>query len=143
MPLELLLGSQIILASPSREVFRDHTCPILVLYLISMAWKRYLWSTDLALVTFLRLDDLLFFYFMSYRPYVPNWGCLSHPYGIEEAPVVHRPGPAHLLRLDYLMFNFLSYSPYMPNLGSLSHSHGLEEAPVVHRPGPGHLSEVG
>ena len=72
MPLELLLGSQIILASPSREVFRDHTCPILVLYLISMAWERYLWSTDLALVTFLRLDDLIILYFMSHRPCALN-----------------------------------------------------------------------
>ena len=31
-----------------------------------MAWKRHLWSTDQALVTFLRLDDLMIFYFMSY-----------------------------------------------------------------------------
>ena len=96
MPLEYLLGSHIILASPSREVCADHTCPIWVLYLISMAWKRYMWSTDLALVTFLRLDDLIFFYFMSYSSYVHNLNCLSHHYDLEGAPLVHRPGPAHL-----------------------------------------------
>ena len=49
-----------------------------------MARRWHLWSTDLALVTFVKLDDLIIFYFMSY---VPNWGCLAHPHGLEEAPV--------------------------------------------------------
>ena len=75
---------------------------------------------------------------------MPNLRTLSYPHGLEEALVVHRPGPGHLgegvvLIICYVMFK----SPYMPNLGSLSHPHGLEEAPVVHRPGPGHLREVG
>ena len=78
---------------------------------------------------------------MSYSPYMPNLGSLSHSHGLDEAPVVHQPDPGHLPEL--IIFDFMSYSPYMPNLGSLSHSHGLEEAPVVHRPGPGHLPEVG
>ena len=54
-----------------------------------MAWKRHLWSTDLALVTFLKLDDLIIFYFMSYSPYKPNFDSLSHSHSLEEAPVVH------------------------------------------------------
>ena len=72
------------------------TCPIWVLYLIPMAWKRHLWSTNLALGTFLRLTDLTKFGFMSYSPYMPNLGSLSHSHGLEEALVVHRPGPGHL-----------------------------------------------
>ena len=51
-----------------------------------MAWKRTLWSTNLALVTFLRLADLISFDFIPYSPYIPNLGCLSHPQGLEEAP---------------------------------------------------------
>ena len=66
-----------------------HTQLILVLYLIHMAWKKHLWSTDLALVTSVRLDYLIIFYFESYNPYLPNLGSLSHPHGLEEAPVVH------------------------------------------------------
>ena len=65
-----------------------------------MAWKRHLWSTDLALVTFLKLDDLIIFYFMSYRPYISNLGSLCHSHGLEEAPVEHRPGPGHLLDIE-------------------------------------------
>ena len=37
-----------------------------------MAWKRHLWSTDLALVTYLRLANLIIFYFMSYSPNILN-----------------------------------------------------------------------
>ena len=62
-----------------------------------MAWKRHLWSTNLALVTFLKLDDLIILYFMSYSPNVPILGSLSHSHGLEEAPVVHQPGPGHLV----------------------------------------------
>ena len=65
-----------------------------------MALKRHLLSTDLALVTFQKLDDLIIFYVLFYSPYVPNLGCLSHPHGLEEAPVVHRPGPGHLVDVD-------------------------------------------
>ena len=54
-----------------------------------MARKRHQWSTNLALVTFLRLDDLIIFYYMSYSPHMPNLGPLSHSHGLEEAPVVH------------------------------------------------------
>ena len=37
-----------------------------------MAWKRQLWSTDLALVTFLRWDDLIIFYIMTCSPHMPT-----------------------------------------------------------------------
>ena len=60
-----------------------------------MAWKRHLWSTDMALVTFLRLADLIIFNFNTYSPYMPNLGSLSHSHGLEEAPVVHQLGPGH------------------------------------------------
>ena len=53
-----------------------------------MAKKRHLWSTDLTLVTFLRLADFIIFDFMSYSPYMPNLGSLCHSHGLEEAPVV-------------------------------------------------------
>ena len=54
-----------------------------------MAWKRHLWSTNLALVNFLRLDDLIILYFMSYGSYMPNLGVLTNYQGLEETPVVH------------------------------------------------------
>ena len=81
--------------------------------------------------------DLIICHFISCSPYIPNLRSLSHPHGLEEAPVVHRPGPSQLP--DLIIFNSKSYSPYILNLGSLYHCHGLEEAPVVHRPGPDHL----
>ena len=62
-----------------------------------MAWKRHLWSTNLVLATFLRFDDLIISYFMFYSPYLPNLGCLSHPNGLEEAPVVDQPGSGQLV----------------------------------------------
>ena len=90
------------------------------------------------------MDNLIIFYFMPLSPYFSNLGSLSHPHGLEEAPVVHQLGPGHLVMLANLISgHFLYSSPFMPNLGSLSHPHGLEEAPVVHRHGPGHLPEVG
>ena len=60
-----------------------------------MAWKRYLWSTNLALVTFLRLADLIILNYMSYSPYMPNFGSPPYSHGLEEAPVVHRLDPGH------------------------------------------------
>ena len=59
------------------------------LHPLPMAWKRYLWSTYLALVTFLRLADLISFDLMSYSPYMPNLGSLSHSYCLEVAAVIH------------------------------------------------------
>ena len=53
-----------------------------------MAYKRYLWSIDLALTTLERFVDLIICYVMSKSPYMPNLGSLSHPHGLEEAPVV-------------------------------------------------------
>ena len=53
-------------------------------------------SSNMSLVTSERLDDLIIFNFMSYSPYMPNLGSLSHSHGQEKAPVVHRPGPGHL-----------------------------------------------
>ena len=67
----------------------DPTCPIWVLYLIPMAWKRHQCSTDLALVTFLRLADLNIFYFMSNCHYIPNLGSLPHSHGLAEALEAH------------------------------------------------------
>ena len=69
--------------------------PNWVLNLIPMAWKRHLWSTNLALVTFLSLVDLVNFDFMSYCPNMPNLGSLSHFHGLEEAAVVQRPSSDH------------------------------------------------
>ena len=54
-----------------------------------MAWKRHLWSTDLALVTFLSLNNLIIFNFKSYSAYMPNLSTLSHYHALEEAPVIH------------------------------------------------------
>ena len=56
----------------------------------------YLWSTDLALATLERSDDLIIGYIMANIPDMPNLGSLFHPHGLEEAPVVHQPGPGQL-----------------------------------------------
>ena len=61
-----------------------------------MAQERHLWSTHLALATLERLSDLIICYVMSNSPYKPNLGSLSHPHGLEEAPVVHQLGPGQL-----------------------------------------------
>ena len=58
-----------------------------------MALNRHLWSTDLALATLERLVNLIKGYVMTKGSYIPNLGSLSHPHGLEEAPVVHRPDP--------------------------------------------------
>ena len=79
-----------------------------------MAWKRHLWSTDLALVTFLRLAEHIIFYFMFYSPYMPNLGSLSHSHGLEEAPVAHQPHPGQLQRI-WLKFE-LCIATYDPNI---------------------------
>ena len=98
-----------------------------------MACMRHLWSADLAMVTFLRLDDLITFYVISYSPYMANLGSLSHSHGLEETHLVHRPVPGQLKILaDLIIGHFLSTSPIMPNSGSLCHPHALEEAPVAH-----------
>ena len=52
-----------------------------------MAYKRPLWSTNLALTTWERFVDLIICYVMAKSPYMPNLGSLSHPHGLEEAPV--------------------------------------------------------
>ena len=57
-----------------------------------MAYKRYLWSTDLMLATFERSDDLIIGYVMANIPNMHNLGSPTHPNGLEEAPVVHQPG---------------------------------------------------
>ena len=54
-----------------------------------IAWKRHLCSIDMALVTSMRMDDLIIFYFMSFTSYLPNLDSLSHPNGLEEAHVAH------------------------------------------------------
>ena len=70
----------------------------------------------MALVTFLRLADLIIFNFMSYSPYMPNLGSLFHSRDLEEAPVVHLPALVTFLRLaDLVILDFISYIPYMFN----------------------------
>ena len=39
------------------------------------------------------LGDLMITHVLPSSPYMPNLGSLPHPHGIEEEPVVHRPGP--------------------------------------------------
>ena len=72
------------------------TYPIWGLYLIPMTFKRHLWSTNLVLATLERLVDLIIGSAMSNGPFMPNLGSVSHPHGLEEAPVVLQPGPGHL-----------------------------------------------
>ena len=82
------------------------------------------------------LNDLIIWHLISYSHFIPNLGSLSHPHGLEEAPVVQRPSLGHHIDVDWphnLSFHVLfKYCPYTPNFGSLSHSHGPDEAPVVH-----------
>ena len=95
-----------------------------------MAWKRHLWSTDLALVTFLTSS------FLIPSHIVPTYSILALyliPMGQK------RPLWSTILALatfdmlaDLIIGLFLSTSRIMPNLGSLCHPHGLEEAPVAH-----------
>ena len=73
----------------SECLFLSNSCPIWGLFVIPMVWKRHLWSTNPALVTLLRLADLISFEFISSSPYMPNLGSSSHSHGLEEAPVVH------------------------------------------------------
>ena len=68
-----------------------------------MASKRHLWSSDLALVTFLRLTDLIIGHFLSTSPIMPNSGSLCHPHGLEEAPVAHRPDPGQLQQIKKIL----------------------------------------
>ena len=54
-------------------------------------------SNDLALATMQMLTDIMICHILSYSPYMPNLGSLPHPHCLEEAPVVHQPGPGHLV----------------------------------------------
>ena len=67
----------------------DPKCRIWALYLVSMAQKKHLWSTDLALVTLQMLANLIIGHFLSNSTIMPNLGSLCHPHGLEEAPVAH------------------------------------------------------
>ena len=51
---------------------------------------------DVVLGTLDRSGNLIIGFLMANSPYMPNLGSLSHQYGLEEALVVHRPGPGHL-----------------------------------------------
>ena len=42
------------------------------------------------------MDDFVIFYFTPYGPYLLNLGSLYHPHGLEEVPVIQRPGPGYL-----------------------------------------------
>ena len=53
-------------------------------------------SNDLALATMQMLTDIIVCHFMSYSSNIPNLGSLPRPHGLEEGPLVHRPGPGHL-----------------------------------------------
>ena len=55
-----------------------------------------MWYTNLALVTLKRSGDLIIGYVMTISHYMPKFRSLLHPHGLEEAPVVHQPGPNHL-----------------------------------------------
>ena len=81
-----------------------------------MAKKRHLWSTDLTLVTFLRLADLIIFNFLSYSPYMPNLGSLCHSQKRHLWPT--NLAQVTFLRLaDLIIFDYMSYSLYMPQFG--------------------------
>ena len=56
----------------------------------------HLLYTGLALATLERSGDLIIGYAMANIPYKPNLGSLLHPDGLEEALLVHQPGPGHL-----------------------------------------------
>ena len=43
----------------------------------------------------LNLKCLISYSIDSYSLYMPNLGSLSHSHGLEQAPVIHRPGPGH------------------------------------------------
>ena len=55
-----------------------------------------MWYTSLALAILKRSGDLTIDYAMTNSPYMPNFGSLLHPHGLEEAPVVHQPSPSHI-----------------------------------------------
>ena len=54
----------------------------------------HLLYTGLALATLERSG-----YAMANIPYMPNLGSLLHPDGLEEALLVHQPGPGHLIEV--------------------------------------------
>ena len=102
-----------------------------------------MWYTSMVLSTLKRSGDLTIGYVMTNSPYMPKFGSLLHPHGLEEAPVVHQPGPSHLGDVWNPIIGFLmANNPSMPNFRSLLHTPGLEDGPVVHQLGPGHLSQV-
>ena len=75
----------------------DPTYPIWVLFLVFTAWKSYLLSTDLALITFQRFDDIIIFYFMSYTgscekmPACLNFSALFLPTELGSQCTAHQP----------------------------------------------------
>ena len=64
-----------------------------------MAYKRHLLSNNLVLATLEMSVDLIIDSVMTNSPHMPNLGSLSHPHGLEEAPVVLQPGPGHLVQV--------------------------------------------
>ena len=50
-------------------------------------------STDLALTTLERLDNFMMDFLIPYMLYIQSFNTLWPPHGLEEAHVVHRPGP--------------------------------------------------
>ena len=58
-----------------------------------MASKRHLWYSNLVLATLEMSVDLIIGYVMANSHYMHKLGYLSHPHGLEEAPVVHKPNP--------------------------------------------------
>ena len=49
---------------------------------------------------------------------MPNLGSLFHPHGLEEAPVIHRPGPGHLVQVGTHHLRWIVFT--CPILGQLT-----------------------
>ena len=56
----------------------------------------HVWYTNLILVTFGRLSDLIIGFLMANLPCLPDFRPLALPHGLEGAPVVHQLDPGDL-----------------------------------------------
>ena len=59
---------------------------------IPMAQKRYLWYTNLILITPERSIDLIIGLVLADSPFPQNFAFLWAPHGLQEALVIHQPG---------------------------------------------------
>ena len=58
-----------------------------------MAYKRYMWYSNLAMTTLERVGNLMVEFLIANIPILQNLKTLRPPHGLEEAHVVHRLGP--------------------------------------------------